>query len=99
MSGSKTNPNSRLQHIWKRPSLPSVGQNSSNSKGRFENPYVYHRTNTSKDLHGPISNTLVAAGEQSRVSFSSVVEAAPRLRQTIKTRDNSEQAALKERDF
>jgi len=98
LSGSKTNPSSRLQHIWKRPSLPSVGQNSS-SKGRFENPYVYHRTNTSKDLHNSVSNTLVAAVEPSRVSFSSVVDAAPRLRQSIKQRDNSEQAALKERDF
>ena len=82
------NTSTRLQHIWKRPSLPAVGQGSSNNK-RFENPYVYHRTSTSKDLHNPVTNTLAGPGEPSRAAFSSVVDPGPRLRQTIKQRDNS----------
>ena len=77
-----------------------MSQNSSSNK-RFENPYVYHRTNTSKDLHNlTVSNTLVAPSEPSRTSFSSVIDgAAPKLRQPVKQRDNSEQTGLKERDF
>jgi hypothetical protein len=84
----------------KRPSLPAVGGQTSTSNKQFENPYVYHRTNTSKDLHATgVTNTLAAAVEPSRAAFASVVDPAPRLRQQLKQRDSSEQVGIKERDF
>lgn len=73
--------------------LKSVTDGQS-SKSKFNNPYIYQRTNTSKDLHANASESHLRDGPVLKNNF---MNAQSKLR--IRSRDNSEPQAIGQRDF
>jgi len=94
---------SKVAQYWKRPTTQATASHDDSvtasselkseaaGKEKFNNPYVYQRTNTSKELH--------STGVARPVLKDNFVASESSSKLRLKARDNSESQALHQRDF